>query len=857
MPRLSNRIRRIGQGARNAVELLRGGRFSAPYRAPFELVDETPHARLRHYPPVDEPIRGVGPILLVPPLMVTAEVYDISPELSSVAWLSRHGLDVWLLDFGAPETEAGGMSRTLDDHVLSVDRALDLIVSETGRSVHLAGYSQGGMFVYQAAAYRNGAGLASLITFGSPVDIHRNVPSLRDDLAGRLIQGARQAVARPLSRIDGLPGFLTSTGFRVFSARKELQQMVELLGILHDRDALERRELRRRFIAGEGFVAWPGPALRTFIDEFIVANRMADGGFVINGKTVTLADIRVPILCFVGTKDEIARPASVRAIARAAPDAEVHEASVAAGHFGLVVGSRSLGVTWPTVLEWCQWRDGRGSMPPLLEAPAPHFVPAEAEGDDAPFEDLDVGVEFLYDLATETIERVWGRIGEASESVAEALDLVRWQLPRVARIRKLDDDVATSMALALSEQARAIGDATFFLYGGRAFTYAQADERVTNVARGLWKIGVRPGDRVAVVMSNRPTYLSLVAALSRIRAVAALIDPLGSADALRMQLAAVGPRFVVSDPERASTLAAVHAGPVHVLGGGVSRALPEGVVDMEAIDVSDFDLPDEARVDSGRGGDLALLVVSRTEDGAVVTSEVSNRRWALAALGTAAGCRLTTSDTVYLCLALHTDTAMLLAVGGALAGGARLALAPGYDEATFWPEIRRYGATAVFCDGALVTALAGTPRRRGEESNPVRVFVGTDIPTDSWNRLSARFRPGRIVQFYASSRSDAFLVNVSGEKVGSVGRPLPGASELAVVRTDPDGTGVVRDSDGRAVRCEPNEAGLLIARARSQRRGSTLESDAVLLDVFEEGDRWIVTGDLFSIDDDGDFWRRA
>ncbi len=41
----------------------------------------------------------------------------------------------------------------------------------TGSDVHLAGYSQGGMFAYQAAAFRRCKGIASLITFGSPVEL--------------------------------------------------------------------------------------------------------------------------------------------------------------------------------------------------------------------------------------------------------------------------------------------------------------------------------------------------------------------------------------------------------------------------------------------------------------------------------------------------------------------------------------------------------------------------------------------------------------------------------------------------------------------------------------------------------------
>ena len=182
MPRWAKRLRRFGKGAQNALEIMRGGRFSAPYRAEYELADESANAKLRHYQPSPAVAAPLGPLLLVPPLMVTSEVYDISPELSSVTWLRERGVDVWLIDYGAPEHEEGGMTRTLDDHVLAVDGAIDFIRRATGKKVHVAGYSQGGMFVYQTAAYRDCEGMASVIAFGSPVDIHRNLPAVREDV---------------------------------------------------------------------------------------------------------------------------------------------------------------------------------------------------------------------------------------------------------------------------------------------------------------------------------------------------------------------------------------------------------------------------------------------------------------------------------------------------------------------------------------------------------------------------------------------------------------------------------------------------------------------------------------------------
>ena len=91
-------------------------------------------------------------MLLVPPLMLAAEVYDVAPSTSAVTILHEHGVDPWVVDFGAPEREEGGLERTLDDHVLAVSDAVDRVRAATGMDVHLAGYSQGGMFCYQAAA---------------------------------------------------------------------------------------------------------------------------------------------------------------------------------------------------------------------------------------------------------------------------------------------------------------------------------------------------------------------------------------------------------------------------------------------------------------------------------------------------------------------------------------------------------------------------------------------------------------------------------------------------------------------------------------------------------------------------------
>ncbi|MDB4990203.1 MAG: Polyhydroxyalkanoic acid synthase, partial [Myxococcaceae bacterium] len=280
----------LTKGAQNALEIARVGRLSPEVHAPYTVVRRERIYKLRHYAKQDTAIKLDTALLLVPPLMVTPEVYDIDPPISAIRMLENQGVDVWVVDFGIPEQEEGGLARTLDDHVRAVDHAIDQVRSATGRDVHLAGYSQGGMFCYQVAAYRHGAGIKSLITFGAPVDLHRN-SALKDELATRVIDTLSGMTRSMLQAMEGLPGAFSSIGFRVLSMKKELKSMVGFVSHLHDREALMRGESSRRFLHGEGFVYWPGPALRTFFEEFVVDNRLSQGGFVVDGRSLTLADI--------------------------------------------------------------------------------------------------------------------------------------------------------------------------------------------------------------------------------------------------------------------------------------------------------------------------------------------------------------------------------------------------------------------------------------------------------------------------------------------------------------------------------------------------------------------------------------
>ena len=830
--------KRLTATARNVAEVVRfGGLETGEVSSPYTVVAEQLNYRLRHYFP-DAVSDGAPPIVLVPPLMLTTEVWDVSPTASAVAALHAEGLDTWVVDFGHPDVEPGGLERTLEDHVLAVSDAVDRVSAATGQDVILSGYSQGGMFTYQAAAYRRGKGIDSLVTFGSPVDGTAPLPiPLSPEAASRLASGLIESGL--LQRL-ALPGWASRLGFKMLTPAKSVKGRVDFLMTLHDRDALLPRERQRRFLESEGWTAWSGPAIADILEMFVLHNRMIEGGFVIDDRLVTLADLEVPILTFVGSTDTIGHPDSVRAIRRAAPRSNVYEVTLRAGHFGLVVGSTAGTSTWPAVGNWARWRSSGGELPAEI-VPA-ELVEARPMSTGAAMAALAQATE-LGIGASRLVVGTARRVAHAAQGLVSEAPA---QLPRLARLEQLDPSTRISLGQLLEEQARRNPEEICFLFGDRAIRQGEVKYRVDSVVKGLISVGIRHGDRVGVLMDTRPSAFTLVAALSRLGATAVLLRPDGELEH-EARLGEVD--WVVSDPEHAERVSELPAARWCVLGGGTdSRELPEGVLDMERIDPNDVDVPAWFSPNPHRAGDIAYVLFTG-EGQTTKATPITNRRWALSALGTAAAAALKPGDTVYSVTPIHHSSALLMSVGGAVASGARFAMSASPDPETFWSEVRRYGVSHVAYTWTSLHEITYGPVNRNEAYNPIRMFIGSGMPRNLWTRVSERFPDARVLEFYASAEGEAILANLTGQKPGSMGKPLPGTAEVRVAAFNLITRQLELTSGGLGRETLADEVGLLLTRVQpGESLGTPLRS------VFAPDDAWRSTHDLFLRDDQGDHW---
>ncbi|MFE7802358.1 acyl-CoA synthetase [Nocardia sp. NPDC057440] len=836
-------VQRLMATAQNGLEVIRfGGLTHDVESSPFEVVERRRMYRLRHYFP-DDATPGRPVAVLVPPLMVNADIWDVNAEDGAVGILHRGGIDCWVVDFGSPASEEGGWERDLADHVLAISSAIDTVSEATGSSVHLMGYSQGGMFAYQTSAYRYGKGVASIVTFGSPVDVVAGMPfGLPYGMVSDVAEFLADHVVTRLPITDSM----VRIGFQLLDPVKTAKSRIDFLRQLHDREALLPKERQRRFLNNDGWVGYAGPAAADLLKQFVAHNRLMLGGFVIRDQPISLAELKCPILAFVGEVDDIGQPAAVRGIVRAAPNAEVYEASLVAGHFGLVAGSMATNHTWPLVRQWVDWMDGGQPLPPEITPMAEHVASNRP---------LSAATRVVHTVGT--LAEAGTGMGKALEGIANntvrgSVELVgeaARALPRLTRLGMIQPHTRVSLGRLLAEQAQRAPLRDLFLFDDRVHTNASVNVRIDNVVRGLISVGIRPAMRVGVVMETRPSALATVAALSRLGAVAVLLAPGGE---LARAIELTGIKTLVADPENLRTAAATGTR-VLVLGGGDTRGLDiqqgANVIDLEQIDPGQVRMPAWYRPNPGLARELAFVLVTGTGD-RLEAKYITNHRWALSAIGTATSADLDRKDTVYCLAPLHHSSGLLVSLGGAIAGGSRIALARSLDPARFAEEVHRYGVTVVTYTWTMLRDILDAGVFPAGHPHPIRLFIGSGMPAGLWRRTTEQFDPARVLEFYASIEGDVVLANVTGVKAGCKGRPVPGTAKVELVAYDPIAGQVLVDASGFGRRCADNEVGLLIGKASD---GVDL-SDGGLRGLFTAGDAWMPTENLFRRDSDGDYW---
>jgi polyhydroxyalkanoate synthase subunit PhaC len=339
----------LGAAAANVLDRVMRGGLADLRPLPTAIVDEGPQRTVRRYlrPGADDAARrepAEPPVLLVPPLAAPASCFDLRRGCSLAEHLLAMGRSPYVVDYGsiAYGDRNLGIEHWVDD---VIPRAIEAVSADGGTAdgeVQLVGWCLGGIMSLLATA-GNAQPIRSVAVVASPFDV-TEVPMIAPlrplaNLAG----GGVGTLAYKL--LGGAPAPLVKRMYRLAGFDKYVMKPLTLAANLDDRDFLAQVEAVDDFMGN--MLAYPGRTFGQIYHRFLRRNDLADGRIELGGRTIDLADVRVPVLSIAGEGDGIAPRKAVHHVAELLPNApEVRIASAPGGHLGVLTGRAARRTTW-------------------------------------------------------------------------------------------------------------------------------------------------------------------------------------------------------------------------------------------------------------------------------------------------------------------------------------------------------------------------------------------------------------------------------------------------------------------------------------------------------------------------------
>ena len=403
----------------------------------------------------------------------------------------------------------------------------------------------------------------------------------------------------------------------------------------------------------------------------------------------------------------------------------------------------------------------------------------------------------------------------------------------------------------LAEFAARHPDVEFVVGGGRRYRYPEFRSEVRRFARGLHALGVRRGDKVAILMGNRPEWLIANFAIVSLGAVMVSLNTWATRRELAWML----------DHSETSVLVTVDrflgqdytAALRDILaGGGLSqlrhvvriapdgRGLPGGVSWEEVLGAGEA-IP-ESTVDAAEAAveppDVACILY--TSGSTSTPKGVQLQHYGLIENMWHIGERqhLRAGDRLWLAVSLFWGLGCENALFALMTHAGTIVLQERFEAGEAIDLIEREACTVVYATPNMVRALAEHPDFRPERLASLR--TGVTIGTPEQVRLLAEIGAREVCNVYGLTETYANCTVTDAHdpieiRVSSVGRPLPGF-ELAI-------------EDPKSRRPLPaGEVGEI--KVRGYVTCGYYRAEDKNREAFDDGG-WFLTGDLGFLDESG------
>lgn len=308
------------------------------------------------------------PLVLVPPLGVATETFDLMPKRSLVRYMAAHGFKTYLVCWGKPTRKEAHMG--MKDYAdVGMTQALAAVRKHSGASeVSLMGWCMGGLLCLLHAGLQPNPGIRNIITVASPIDMR----------GGGLVAGVAQVVNAPAKLINKytsfrmqaidpksmyVPGWMTTILFKMTAPVSSLTTYWDLMTNLWDRDFVESHSTTSDYL--NNMLSYPAGMLQDMLDRALVGNKLGKGKVSIGDKSVSdFRNIHAALLAFAGKSDALVAPSAAHAILGLVSSKDKRFEVAPGGHMGVILGEKAQTNVWARSVEWLATRSAAPNTTP-------------------------------------------------------------------------------------------------------------------------------------------------------------------------------------------------------------------------------------------------------------------------------------------------------------------------------------------------------------------------------------------------------------------------------------------------------------------------------------------------------------
>ncbi len=417
-----------------------------------------------------------------------------------------------------------------------------------------------------------------------------------------------------------------------------------------------------------------------------------------------------------------------------------------------------------------------------------------------------------------------------------------------------------SLGSILEKQALKYKEKPLIIFENRVITYNEFNENVNRYAHFFQKKGFIKGDTIALLMDNRPEFLIIHAALSKIGVVPALVNNnikgqilLYAINIAEARALVIGDEYIQEIKKIRNDIKLKKPGSFYVDREKRDIKIPDFFEDLKMQILSEPITNPSVRPPINSKDTLEYIYTSGTT-GKPKATELKHQKWLQ--LGFGAGgvsLRSISSDVQYCCLPLYHNSGINIAWSTTLMHGGTFALRRKFSVTEFWDDIRKYKASIFIYIGELCRYLNNQPVKDDDADNPLKYILGNGMRADYWLEFKERFDIKKIIEVYGATEGVGALTNLKGVP-GMVGKLTAAGVRMGeIAKYDLFNDLLIKNSNGFVQKCKPGETGMFLAAINKINPfpGYKSNKDAtkkkIIEDVFKKGDCYFISGDLMKL----------